>query len=91
MLIDNILELPPPPPIPRHPTVMADTGSADEGWASWAVQEEFKEVAVDLSNTAVADPPSTVFANSPFAQGSVKVRLELFLIAGCVGFFVGFR
>lgn len=63
---------------------MADTGSADEGWASWAVQEELKKVAVDLSSTAVVSLPSNIFDDPPIARGPPKVRLELFLIAGRV-------
>lgn len=66
ILIDNILGLPLLPPRPQDPTVMADTGSADEGWAAWAVQEDFEKVVVNLSRTV--DLPLPVLHEPPTAQ-----------------------
>lgn len=51
---------------------MADTGSANEGWASWAVQEELKKVTVNLSH---AGSSSTVLADSRIAQKPLEILL----------------
>lgn len=47
VLIDNILDI---PPAPQHTgeIEMADTGSAYEAWATWAVHEDLEKVTVDL-------------------------------------------
>lgn len=47
VLIDNILEIPPAPQRVGE-IEMADTGSADEAWATWAIHEDLEKVTVDL-------------------------------------------